>query len=233
VSHNVRQVERMCSRVLLLDRGAIHLDGNAKTVCNAFYELTDRRIQQQRSSGNADGRHESSGDIEIEAVRLLGADGKQVEGIAYRESVEFQIDYRVKTHVSKPVFGLGIHTADFLYLATSQSLGSLDIPELSPGSYTLRYTVHKFPFLPGLYSLRLGVALGQSFHPLLYRENAISFSVVSTDMNRAVASAKKEGFVALEGEWEFARRVSMDDEQTIDSDSMGVQPAAERFGNLR
>jgi hypothetical protein len=94
-----------------------------------------------------------------------------------------------------------VHTTDFLYLATSQSIGQLMPGNLAPGTYTLTYNVHKFPFLPGVYSLRLGVALAASFQPVFYGENIIPIQITASQMNRAVTSTQNEGFVALDGKW--------------------------------
>src|SRR5438552_4375017 len=45
VSHNVRQVERLCNRVMLLDHGRIIDDGQPSKVCELFYERTDAKIK--------------------------------------------------------------------------------------------------------------------------------------------------------------------------------------------
>src|SRR6478672_6307516 len=46
VSHNIRQVERLCSRAILLDSGAILADGAASATCNLFYERSDDKIKR-------------------------------------------------------------------------------------------------------------------------------------------------------------------------------------------
>ncbi len=207
VSHNIRQVERLCSRTLLMDHGSIALDGVPKDVCNAFYEQSDKRIHEnQVASTSRAGRAESSGDVEIESAMLLDSHGRPATVIEYQDDVEFQVTYRVRKPLPEPIFGLGIHTTDFLYLATSQSIGSLAPGSLSPGAYTLRYKVKRFPFLPGIYSLRLGVALAGSFQPVFYGENVLPIQVASQQINRAVTSSGQEGFISLEGEWGLARK---------------------------
>ena len=200
VSHNIRQVERLCSRTILMSRGMIALDGVSKDVCNAFFEASDKQIQGMKISTQK-GRTESSGDIEIESVSVFNMTGQPASTIEYLEDMEFQVTYRVKKVLPEPIFGLGIHTTDFLYLTTSQSLGKLVPGNLSPGIYTLSYKVRSFPFLPGVYSLRLGVALAGSFQPIFYSENVMPIQVIAPHINRAVVSGQNEGFVALDGDW--------------------------------
>ena len=200
VSHNIRQVERLCTRTILLNHGILALDGAPKDVCNAFYEASDKQIHEAKNSTKA-GRTESSGDVEIESVSVFNMAGHPISAIQHLEDVEFQVTYRVNKSLPEPIFGLGIHTTDFLYLATSQSLGKLNPGNLTPGIYILSYKVRRFPFLPGVYSLRLGVALATSFQPVFYSENVIPIQVIAPHINRAVISGQNEGFIDMNGEW--------------------------------
>ncbi|MDP2978889.1 MAG: Wzt carbohydrate-binding domain-containing protein, partial [Thiobacillus sp.] len=200
VSHNIRQVERLCSRTILLSHGKIVLDDIPNKVCNAFYEASDKQIHDTKSSSKA-GRTKSSGDIEIESVDIFNAEGSPASTIEHLDDIEFRVVYKVNKPLQEPIFGLGVHTTDFLYLATSQSIGQLMPGKLSPGTYTLSYKVRSFPFLPGVYSLRLGVALGGSFQPVFYSENVLPIQVIAPHINRAVASGTNEGFISLNGVW--------------------------------
>lgn len=200
VSHNIRQVERLCTRTILLSHGKVALDDVPKKVCNAFYEASDKQIHDTKSSSKA-GRTQSSGDIELESVELFNAEGKPISTIEHLDDIEFRVAYKVNKPLEAPIFGLGVHTTDFLYLATSQSIGQLTPGNLAPGTYTLSYKVRSFPFLPGVYSLRLGVALDSSFQPVFYSENVIPLQVIAPYINRAVASGTNEGFVSLDGVW--------------------------------
>ena len=200
VSHNIRQVERLCSRTILMDHGKIALDGIPKDVCNAFYELSDKQIHESKLSSKP-ARVETSGDIEIDSIEMLDAHGKSISSIQYLEDIEFQVTYSINKMLPAPIFGIGVHTTDFFYLTTSQSLDQLSIGELTPGKYRLSYKITSFPFLPGVYSLRLGVALAGSFQPLFYSENVLPIQVLANNINRAAISTQDEGFIALDGKW--------------------------------
>jgi len=200
VSHNIRQVERLCSRTILMNHGRIAMDGAPKDVCNAFYEASEKQIHDTKVSVKA-GRLESSGDAEIVSVGIFNSTGEAASTIEHLEDIEFRVTYKINNVIPDPIFGLGIHTTDFLYLATSQSVGDLTVGNLAPGVYTLVYRVRRFPFLPGIYSLRLGIALGGSFQPVFYGENVLSIQVIAPHVNRAVLSGQHEGFVSLDGQW--------------------------------
>jgi hypothetical protein len=205
VSHNIRQVSRLCSRVLLVDHGRIVTDGRASEVCEAFYGLMDRKILENRTQSDAKAfRVQSSGEIDLLDVRLLDARGRPTSTIRYGHGFDLRVRYRVKKEIPQPIFGVGIHTTDFVYLATAQSVGRLDLPVIAPGVYELACAVPRVPFLPGIYSLRVGVAVGRFFSATFYAENVAVFQIVDETLNRAVASHPSEGFVGLDVEWKLA-----------------------------
>ena len=200
VSHNIRQVERLCRRVLMMDHGKLRLDGPAREVCNTFYETADERISSVIADSKL-GRVHSSGDIELMSVSVLDWDGHPLDAIQHKGQATIEVKYRVHRRLPDPIFGIGVHTTDFLYLATSQSLDHLQVGDLEPGTYTLCLRVTDFPFLPGVYSLRLGVALGGSFQPVFYEENVLPLRVTAKTTNRAAIAQSGEGFVEMNGEW--------------------------------
>ena len=103
VSHNIRQVERLCTRTILMDHGKISTDGKPKDVCNTFYDISDKRIREMKNrSSLPKGRRESSGDIELETVTMLDTNGNPIKSIEYLQDVEFQVKYLVKRQLPQP-----------------------------------------------------------------------------------------------------------------------------------
>ena len=204
VSHNIRQVERLCHRVMMLSGGRLGHDGNPREVCNAFFDASDRQIQRvidkQRQT-----RLQSSGDVELISVETVDKNGNRLDQLIYLQEVEFVIKYRVKRTIPEPIFGIGIHTTDFLYLATNQSADQLTPGPLTPGDYQVSLKVPKFPFLPGVYSLRFGIAIGETFQSVFYGENLKPLLVAATSLNRASTSGASDGFIEIMGAWSFCK----------------------------
>ncbi len=223
VSHNIRQIERLCARTILMSHGKVNLDGMSKDVCNAFYEVSDKQILENKFTSRPRCR-ESSGDVEIESVEIINTEGSVITTIKYLEDIEFKVTYKVNRTLPEPIFGLGVHTTDFLYLATSQSLNQLVPSILQPGKYILKYKIYRFPFLPGVYSLRLGVALSGTFQPVFYSEGVMPIHIIAPNISRAVLSAQNEGFIALDGEWslipyEFKNKTRIKDLGVVQKES--------------
>jgi lipopolysaccharide transport system ATP-binding protein len=209
VSHNIRQVERMCNRVLLLDHGKVLADGKSKEICDLFYERSDARIKTQYShlaGKSIEPVRRGSGELELLSATLLDSSGAPVDKIEHDAKVTVKLVFDVKAALNTPTFGVGIHTTDLLYLATQGSEERLDLRAIEPGVFTLLFHIERFPFLPGVYSLRVGVSVGELRSVALYAEGIIQFQVESKVINRA--RTMNEGFVVLEGRWEVDARTS-------------------------
>ena len=210
VSHNLRQIERLCKRVLLLDHGRIVADGDAKTVCNLMFEKMDSKIaaQVKEIRGRGNGRTVSDGSVELIDITLATADGKITKTLKMGSGATLKVKYRVNERLIEPIFGIGIHTTDFIYLNTEQSYGHLSIDTVEPGIHELCFKIRSIPLLPGVYSFRLGVAGGKSGGAIFYKDNALNFQVTATGISRAWNTASDEGFFAIDAEWGITQQQS-------------------------
>jgi lipopolysaccharide transport system ATP-binding protein len=201
VSHNLRQIERLCARAFMLDHGRLVAEGTARDVCNQFFEASDIKIAEASKALDTRRSHASDGSIELIEVTLVNEAGQSTSRVVPGEPVTLKVHYAVHRAIEEPIFGVGIHTTDFIYLATEQSVGSLQIDQLSPGDYELEFRVRSVPLLPGVYSFRLGVAVGTSGAAAFYADRVLQFQVISRLANRAWQNARGEGFFTLEADW--------------------------------
>ena len=207
VSHNIRQVERLCSRVILLDRGHILADGNPRHTCDLFFARNDAKVKQTTAAHMASrARTESSGVIDLLTVSLFDSTGTPTDRVIYQSEATLKALIKVNSTLHNPNFGFGIHTVDFLYLATDISEEKYNGQTLEQGTYELQFHVGKFPFLPGVYSIRLGVTAGIVPNTAFYQEGVFNFQVEAPDRHRT--QAMQEGFVALAGNWSLEKCMS-------------------------
>jgi ABC-type polysaccharide/polyol phosphate transport system ATPase subunit len=205
VSHNIRQVERMCSRVILLEHGKIVHDGEASAVCRRFYARSDEKIRTHAShAGYARANQHGTGELDVLEIQMLDQHAKPSNEIEYRSDVTVVIRCRANVELRKLSFGLGVHTTDFVYLATDNTGTSMEALTMSPGIYEIRCLVREFPFLAGVYALRLGITAGDLWAPIFYAENIFVFQVISEETGRA--ESMRDGFIEWKSEW-CARRL--------------------------
>lgn len=197
VSHNIRQIQRLSKRVILLDHGKILTDGSPEPVCNKFYELSDKQIAASRSAG-PNKSIKSSGEVDLLDIDLIDDQGHTTDTAICGDTVTIRIRLNIKSTLIEPVISVGVHTTDFLYLATH---GKKLAPKLTPGTHTVFFKILDFPFLPRSYALRIGINAGEYSTPVLYGENLRTFTIEHPHINRVDAG---EGFVRLSCEWQLA-----------------------------
>jgi ABC-type polysaccharide/polyol phosphate transport system ATPase subunit len=201
VSHNIRQVERLCGRVILLDHGRVLQEGIAADVCSKYYERSDEQI---RSVSAGTRSCVTSGELELIDLYLQDHSGRRTEKLAYNR--DFTVCFRIRTSFGLPeaTFGFGIHTTDFLYLTTHNSEEQLRISVLAAGEHEILCDVSKLPLLPGVYSLRFGVTAGEGARTVFYAENLLHFQVVQEQVGD-VPITVRQGFFALDAHWRVER----------------------------
>jgi len=198
VSHNIRHIERICSSAILLEHGRILQAGKPADVCNRYYDESDRRIHKQAgtSTGGRGMRLANSGEVELLGVVIRDASGNEVTAVEYGSDITISVAYRVHVELVKPIFGVGIHTTDLLYLADRTTEGEPVItPRVAPGMYSLNCKIKDFPLLSGVYSLRLRIMTGEICRTAFYGEALHPFHVTQP------RAPRPDGLVALDTSW--------------------------------
>ena len=202
VSHNIRQVERLCSRVILLGKGAIIADGLPADVCDSFYEQSDSKIHAQILQSSQSGKQNllASGELGLERLFLQDCYGREIATVTHLGDIDVVIDFRLHEPLSFLTFGTGIHTTDFLYLTTHNSEHEMPNINLPAGQHRIRCRIRKIPLLPGIYSLRLGITASRATRTVFYAENLLSFQVLPPE-GQQQSTAMRDGFFALDAQW--------------------------------
>jgi lipopolysaccharide transport system ATP-binding protein len=202
VSHNIRQVERMSNVVLMMDHGTIVHAGDPKTVCNAFFEYSDRKIHSQLTATPASNstRSAQTGELELLNITFLDKHGKSIEQVKYLSEITIVLEMRANTPLHDIAIGVGAHTPDMIFVANDDSSLMHAAPiNLTPGVHIIRYKIPRIILLPGVYSLRVGVAPNGTDRVVFYGENLHNFTVKSETVS--YSRTVNQGFVSLEGTW--------------------------------
>ena len=199
VSHNIRQVERLCKRVILLNRGKAIADGLPTDVCNVFFEESDKKIQAQLRKERPTGivQSQTSDGLELLDVSILDAKEQPVDLIHHGDDLTVRLTFRTRKPIERLTFGLGIHTPDLLYLANKDTGKTYRDSCITEEVFKVNCRVRDFPFLPGNYALRASVAQGDAL--IFYAENLHPFVVTANSGSRADMS--EQGFIMLQTDW--------------------------------
>jgi lipopolysaccharide transport system ATP-binding protein len=158
VSHNIRQIERMCSRVLLLDQGKVAADGLPLEVADLFYRRSNEIIAANHKKALQGKAHKfSSGEIELLTVDLINEQGQISDSLPSGGTLKVRVNFKVNQVLQRPEIVVGTHTTDFFYLSASSTALIEDRPDLDIGTHEVEYIVPSFPLVAGTYCVRFAI----------------------------------------------------------------------------
>lgn len=200
VSHNIRQVERICSRVILIDHGIIKADGAATETCNYFYEISESQVVAERAKSNLQNKPVlESGEILMLGISLIDESGKPTSTVLAGDDIIISVTFEAQIELERPAFGVGIQTPDFLNITHKESFGEITAEIIPKGRFKLVCRFVKPPFLAGVYTLNLGVGVGKVMHTAFYAEDIFSFQVAARDSSSE--QTLRQGMIATQAIW--------------------------------
>lgn len=178
VSHNIRQVERICTRVILLEHGRVIKDGSPEDVCSLFFQRSNKKIFSYFSDKeNNRSSIESSGEISQLQVTLIDDTGKPNDEILTGGTLRLHLDLTLESPISKVELVVGTHTTDFFYLTANSTATYPERIDLSPGNHRIEFSIPLLPLTPGIYCIRVAIFDGNR-RLLFMGESLKYFSVV-------------------------------------------------------
>lgn len=201
VSHNIRQVERFCTRVMLMDHGNVKLDGPPREICNSFYDYSDKRIAFQ-SGLSPSSKRVNTGEVELLDIALINAKGAPCAEFPYRGDIYVKLALHVNKALKNPIFVLGIHTTDFVNITTTTSDNIFRERTLPTGHHEVYVCLSNCPLTPGAYSLRFSVDVEDPIKNVLYCDSLHPFTIQSTTTSRS--GPEFEGFFLSGSTWNLS-----------------------------
>jgi len=207
VSHNVRQLEQICTRMIMLEKGEILLDSSPAEVSSLFFLKSNQKIQQQ-SSERVITEAIAEDEIEFVGCEVLDQTGNPSSHIEYQSPCTIRCQFRALRPLSKIVFFIGLHTTDFVHVTANETF--LVPQNLLPGSHTFELQINAMALLPSVYAVRIWI--GQIEGQVKFSaKNLSSFQVVTEDFG--VARQQDAGFIELPGKWSFSTDTSNEEQQ--------------------
>jgi len=238
VTHSLGLVEKMCDDVLWLRHGQTADRGDPKRVVDAYLTyvaageeaiLRARQLQAQAEPAATPGPPEEAAhsgyrsgrwggrEVEITAVRLLDARGRERHVFAPGEAVSVVLDVRAPEAVEDFVFGVGVFTAD----GTSVWGTNTDLEDFTPrrldGEGEVRIVLDDLRLVEGTYFLDVA-AHRKDGTPYDYHRGLHTF--------RMKSRVKDVGVYRPAHRWMFAGGVSMELPEPRPELDLGEEPSA-------
>ena len=148
VSHSMISVKAICSRIILVNGGTIAAEGEPKHVIPLYEKLM---LENVESSIVRDEVVEGNGMIQINAVRLLDADGSARNLFEVGEKITVVIEYDALERLEEVIAYAAIRRPDgFICVGTSTRLENITLPPLE-GPGVIEIEIPELLVMPGHY----------------------------------------------------------------------------------
>jgi len=172
VSHNMEAVRKVCSRTILLNKGAIVCDGSPDSVIDEYYRINSSNMKNLNGADKA---------IEILDIRLVRENNKEALDFRPGDKALFKIKLRAKTNIENVFFSVFIRAASGMVIFDVSSSRLLNAMHSLINDKTLEVCFElKLNLLKGLYKIGfniIGSIDGQPSGFIEYMNDASSFLV--------------------------------------------------------
>jgi ABC-type polysaccharide/polyol phosphate transport system ATPase subunit len=205
VSHNIRQVARICSRVIMLDHGHVVADGPPTETCDAFYDRSNKTIIATAAANNPSKIGIlASGEVSLEEIVLLNELGHPVESLVAGRPCTIRCKFSVQKSIRDVEIVYGFHTTDFVYISSMHAHGSEVSGDIEKGRAAIDCNIKELPLDPGVFAIRIGI-FDRLLTKIFYGENLKIFNVTPAQGNQSKAILP--GLVTVPSSWKLSTEV--------------------------
>ena len=173
VSHDMAAIQRLCTRVILLNGGQLVLDGDPETVVN-HYEQAAWTMAPGGAKRGKKGRHASEHG-EILSVRLMSADGREIGVARHEEELQLRVTFSVLTPGITVRALISMSARGVVAFRTAQPA---DIAVTEPGIFVIRLRIPAYLLADTIYTAKVGILLVKDGEQTtLVMDNALVFRV--------------------------------------------------------
>ena len=205
VGHNIRQIERISTRIILMQEGKIVLDDAPKPVANLYYTIMNDKILDQRIniinegviSSDLNENAETSGIVEILELDFSQNGRKNIESLLMHNKLTIGLIIKSKEDFKNADVAIGFHTKDIIYIATF-NISRTQKLNIKKGTQSIKCEIDDLLLNPGIYGIRIGI-VDQFAGCLWYKENVSVITVISGQISRT--SLSLQSLIDITPEW--------------------------------
>ncbi len=156
VSHQMAAIEKLCSRVIVLNRGQAGCDSDTKTSINYYLQDLENRVD---NGSIVNIPRTGTGELQITGFSVENCQGEKLGSVACGETVILVFDYQI--NLAKTIkdisIGFSIHNSlgDTISIFYSDYVNQTFSSKLSTGSFKCK--IEDFPYSMGRYFIGVRV----------------------------------------------------------------------------
>lgn len=153
ISHDLRAVQKLCDRVILLKKGRIEADGApAETI--ALYQSSSQQLASEAAAGHG---QRPSGEAEVTSLTFYDEDGSECLAFETGKPMKAVLNYRVFQPLTDVIFEVQFHSQEgrLRSFFSSETIG--EQIDLQPGEGSIVFDCTSVGLGPGMYFIDTGI----------------------------------------------------------------------------
>jgi ABC-type polysaccharide/polyol phosphate transport system ATPase subunit len=197
VSHSMEMVQKICKRVVWLNKGRVIMDGDSMEIADAYSaSLVEQSIALEVEEENLQFERWGTQEAVITNVELFDASSVESNIFATGDYLCVRMHYFSPVRVARPAFGIAFYRAKGIHINGPNSVqAGYDIPFIEGDGY-VDYIVERLPLNVGDYELTVAIYNHNSTVALDHHHRAYPFTV------KAPGFWREEGVVHIPAWWQ-------------------------------
>ena len=153
ISHDLRAVQKLCDRVILLKKGQIEADGvPAETI--ALYQRSSQQLASQTAGAHG---QKPSGEAEVVSLTFYDEDGNECLAVETGKPMKAVLNYRVFQPLTDVIFEVQFYSQEgpLRSFFSSETIG--ERIDLQPGEGSIVFDCTSVGLGPGMYFIDTGI----------------------------------------------------------------------------
>jgi ABC-type polysaccharide/polyol phosphate transport system ATPase subunit len=201
ISHDMRNVRRLCSEILWMEEGRVRAYGPAGEIAERYMnEINIEALANQ--SVNLQSHRGGTGEIRYSSVELVDAGGQPATAIAAGGTLVVRAAYRAERAVERPAFQLAIIDVDSGLVITTATSNASSTPARVEGEGFVECRFANLPLRPRQYVLRLSISDSHRLASYDVVTAGPRFAVIGRGRGVDTLADEEDGLVTLPYEFE-------------------------------
>lgn len=152
ISHDLRAVQKLCDRVILLKKGQIEADGDPAEVIESYQSASQRMAVPATGGAQA-----PSGEALVTSLNFYDDDGNECLSFETGKPLKAVLNYRVYEPLADVIFEVQFYSTDnrLSSFFSSETIG--EQIDLQPGEGSIEFDCSAVGLGPGLYFIDTGI----------------------------------------------------------------------------
>lgn len=153
ISHDLRAVQRLCDRVILLKEGHIQADGEPREII-ALYESSTRQLHSEQRAGT---RKEAAREAVVTSLSFYSDEGE--ESLAFETGMPMKavLKYKVRKPIFDVIFEVQFYSQEGRLCSFFSSETLRETVDLQPGEGSIVFDCSSVGLNPGVYFIDAGI----------------------------------------------------------------------------